>query len=96
MSTDPRRVIVTEGCCSACNVDTIYVHHQNYPEMQVEAVSAERAANHLVDRLVAALDNVCDPSHRDAVQFAINDVRAFLDREGAVHLARDLSVPVAH
>jgi hypothetical protein len=31
------------------------------------------------------------PSHYEAVRVAIDDTRAFLDREGAVHPARDLS-----
>ena len=93
MSADPRRVIVTESCCQACDVHTVLVHHQGFPEMQIEGMSAEQAADHLVDRLTASLDSVCDLSHREAVRVAIDDTQAFLDREGAVHPARDLSGP---
>jgi hypothetical protein len=95
MDTDPRRIIVTEGCCQACNVETIYVHHRDFPEMQIEGMTADQAAGRLMDRLVAALDNVSDASHREAVGTAIDDVRAFLDREGSVHLARELSATAA-
>lgn len=93
MSADPRRIIVTESRCQACSVHTVHVHHQNFPEMRIEGMSAGQAADHLADRLTATLDFVSDPSHREAVRVAIDDTRAFLDREGAVHLARDLSGP---
>jgi hypothetical protein len=55
-------------------------------------LTTERAADLLADRLTAALDSVSDPSHREAVRVAIDDTQAFLDRERAVHPARDLSV----
>ena len=63
--------------------------------MRIEGMTAEQAADYLADRLTAALDNVSDPTHSEAVRVAIDDTRAFLDREGAVHPGRDLSVPGA-
>ncbi len=93
MSADPRRIIVTESCCQACDVHTVQVFHQNFPEMRIEGMSAEQAADHLADRLSAALDSVPDPLHSEAVRVAIDDARAFLDREGAFHPARDPSGP---
>jgi hypothetical protein len=93
MSAASRRIIVTESCCQACDVHTVQVYHQNFPEMRMEGMSAERAAGFLADRLTAALDSVSDPTHIEAVRVAIDDTRAFLDREGAVHPARDLSGP---
>jgi hypothetical protein len=93
MSADPRRISVTESCCHACGVHTVHVYHQNFPEMRVEALSAERAARHLANRLEAALDAVSDPSHTEAVRVAIDDTRAFLDREGYAHPGRDVSGP---
>jgi hypothetical protein len=93
MSADPRRVIVTDSCCQACDVHTVQVYHQYFPEMRAEGMSAEQAAEHLVDRLTATLDSVSDPSHLEAVRAVIDDTRAFLDREGAIHPARDLSGP---
>ena len=95
MSADPRRIIVTEGCCEACDAHTVLVHHQDFPKMRIEGISSEQAAEHLVDQLTAALDSVCDPARRATTQAVIDDARAFLDREGAVHPARDLSAPGA-
>ena len=42
MSNDPRRIIVTESCCHSCNVHTILVHHQTFPELRIEDLSARR------------------------------------------------------
>ncbi len=88
MSADPRRIIVTESCCRACDVHTIQVYHQGFPEMRTEGMTAEQAAEHLADRLRANLDFVSDPSHSEAVRVAIDDSRAFLGPEGATHPAR--------
>ncbi len=90
MSADSKRIIVTESRCHACSVHTIHVHHEHFPEMRVEDVSAEHAAKHLVNRLEAARANASDAFHRDAVRQAIDDIRAFLDREGPAHLGRNV------
>jgi hypothetical protein len=47
--------------------------------MRAEARSAEEAAGYLVDRLRAAIGDAVDPSHREALQSALADARAFLD-----------------
>ena len=71
MSNDPRRmVIVTESRCPSCSVHTVLVHHQTFPELRIEGLSAEKAAGHLVNRLGAALDSTLDPLHREAIQHA--------------------------
>ena len=41
MSNDPRRIIVTESCCHTCSAHTVLVHHQTFPELEIEALSAE-------------------------------------------------------
>ncbi|MDR3623129.1 MAG: hypothetical protein P4L85_27500 [Paludisphaera borealis] len=84
MSNDPRRIIVMESRCDACSAHMFRVHHQNFPEMQHEDASAEQAVEHLAERMAADLDCVPDPSHREAVQLAIDDARAFLDAKRAV------------
>src|SRR5262245_25576245 len=66
-NADPKRVIVTASCCQGCGVHVVLVHHETFPEMRVEALSAERAAGHLANRLEATVDAVSDPSHREAV-----------------------------
>jgi hypothetical protein len=90
MNADPRRIIVTESCCHACSVRTVHVHHEHFPEMRVEDISAEHAARLLVNRLEAARGTTPDSWHREAVRLAIDDLRAFLDREGPTHLGRDV------
>jgi hypothetical protein len=89
MSADPRRIIVTETCCHACSGRTVHVYHEHFPEMRVEDLVAEQAARLLANRLEAACGTVPDSLHREAVRLAIDDLRAFLDHEGPVHLARD-------
>jgi hypothetical protein len=76
------RIIVTDGLCCACSIDTVQVHHENFPEMQVEGRSAEEAVDILSDRLTAALDSVSDHVHRGAILSALADVRTFRLREG--------------
>jgi len=93
MSADPKRIIVTESCCHSCNVHTVLVHHQTFPELRIEDLSAEKAAGHLANRLGAALDSALDPSHREAIQLALADAQAFLDREGFAHPGRDVLAP---
>ena len=41
MSADSKRIIVTESCCHACRIHTFLVHHQAFPEMRMENMSAE-------------------------------------------------------
>ena len=89
MENDPKRVIVTEACCEACNIQTICVHHAHFPELRAEGVDAEAAASQLANRLSAAHDGVSDPGHREAIRVALADTRAFLDREGGPHVGRD-------
>jgi hypothetical protein len=57
--------------------------------MRIEDISAEQAALHLANRLEAARAATPDSLHREAVRQAIDDIRAFLDREGAAHVGRD-------
>jgi hypothetical protein len=81
-NTDPNRIVVTESCCHACHIHSFLVHHRTFPEMRMEAMSADRAARQLANRLEAALGMVSDPHHRQEIRQAIDDARAFLDREG--------------
>lgn len=90
MNADPRNVIITENACHTCGADTIDVHHQSFPEMHIAGRSAGEAAERLAQRLVSALDVVADQAHREPVQQAIADIKAFLDSKGGLHPARDL------
>jgi hypothetical protein len=93
MSADPKRIIVTESRCHTCSVHTVLVHHQTFPELRIEGLSAEKAAGHLVNRLGAALDSALDPLQREPIQLALADAQAFLNREGYAHPGRDVLAP---
>ncbi len=96
MSHDSKQIVVTESLCNACSTHTVSVHHQGFPELRVEGMSAEQAAEHLANRLAAALDSVSEPSDRPRVQAAIDDAHAFVNREGAVHSGREITRTCAH
>jgi hypothetical protein len=81
MSSDPKRVIVTESTCNATSVHTVRVHHQSFPEEHVEDASPELAARHLMNRLEASRGIAPDPLHRDALRLAIGDLQAFIGTE---------------
>ena len=78
---DPNRIIVTESRCRACNARTFLVHHQTFPEMRVEAMSPDQAARRLAHGMESALGMVSDPQNREEVRLAIDDARAFAQRE---------------
>lgn len=78
MHGDATQIVVIEGLCGACCTHTVQVFHHRFPEMQIEGISAEQAAEHLAHRLMTALDTVSDPSHREAVRTAIEDTHVFL------------------
>ena len=88
-NADPKRIVVTESCCHVCSVRNVSVYHEQFPEMRIEDVTAEHAAKHLVNRLEAQRGTAPDSLYREALRQAIDDVRAFLDREGPIHLGRD-------
>ena len=85
MSADSKRIIVTESSCHACRIHTFLVHHKAFPEMRMENMSASRAATLLANRLESALGMVADPQQREEIRLAIEDARAFVDGDGAVH-----------
>ena len=97
MSADPRRIIVTETCCHACSVHTVHVHHENFPEMRIEDISAEQAARHLANRLEAARATAADALHRDAVRLAIDESGpSSTGREPSISGATSISIPCNH
>jgi hypothetical protein len=75
--------VVVEGVCGACSTHAVRIHHQSFPELRLEGESAEMAASLLIERLLTAFDSVADPTHRETVQVAVADLRAFLDRRQA-------------
>ncbi len=88
---DPKRIIVTESRCRACNSRTFLVHHQTFPEMRVEAFSPDQAARRLAHGMESALGMVSDPQNRKEVQLAIDDARAFAHREACARIGSDIN-----
>jgi ribosomal protein L25 (general stress protein Ctc) len=76
MAADPSRVIVTTGATP----DAVRVHHRDFPELQADGESAELAAANLAQDLSREIDVVADDLHREPLQQALADVRAFLER----------------
>lgn len=78
IDADPKRIVLTESRCQVCGVHAVLVHHESFPEMRVEALSVERAGEHLANRLEAVLDSATDPSSHETVLRALADARSFL------------------
>ena len=90
MDADASKIIVTEHHCGTCGTDNVQVHHEHFPELRIMGASSEDAAERLSRKLEISLEAVPDPLHGDPVRQAIADVRAFLNREGAAHVGRNL------
>ena len=80
MLSNPDQVVVTPAGSSALAVHAAVVHHRDFPEVQGEGVSPEDAASRLADLLARSLDSVPSDWHRETVERAIEDVRAFATR----------------
>ncbi|HEU5115373.1 MAG TPA: cupin domain-containing protein [Isosphaeraceae bacterium] len=83
MSTDPKPIIQVQTRCLACDVHTFLVHHRTFPELQVEGLSADSAAEHLVNRLTAALDGARDSSERQQIETALAEAQHFVAHEAS-------------
>lgn len=81
MTSDPRKIVVTQTSCSHCGGDTVEVYHQSFPEMRISSASAQQAAERLSIELNNELAAVSDALHRDPVELAIADVTAFLRKK---------------
>ncbi len=82
-SIDPKPIIQVETRCLACDVHTFLIHHRNFPELQVEGLAPGAAAEHLVNRLTAALDSARDPSERGEIEAALAEARTFVGHESS-------------
>ena len=73
MTTEESRVVVTIGATA----HTTQVHHRDFPEIRSEGESPTIAATHLVNQLVRTMDSALTNWRREAIQQAIDDVKAF-------------------
>lgn len=90
MDADTSKIIVIANHCDTCGTDNVQVYHRHFPELRIMGASSEEAAERLARKLGVALKAVPDPLHGDPVRQAIADVQAFLNKEGAAHLGRNL------
>jgi general stress protein 26 len=75
-------VIVRTGPCPSCSTHHARCSHRTFPAALGVGETACQAAEDLLRRLNSQKDYVADRWHRDKVEAAIADVRAFLRREG--------------
>jgi hypothetical protein len=70
------KVIITTGATG--HASQVHAHHRDFPEIRAEGESPTVAATQLVNHLTRALDSALTPWRRDAIQQALDDVKAFL------------------
>ena len=74
MESEASRVIVTTGL----SVNTMQVHHRDFPEIRAEGETPRAAANHLANHLARALDSALTQWRRETLGQAIADIQAFV------------------
>jgi hypothetical protein len=77
MDISSGNIIIHESTCVGSAVHTVTVHHRNYPELAVEAITAARAAAHLERLLERALDYSSETWRRNGLQEAVADIRRY-------------------
>lgn len=78
MLADPSRVIVAQGLSI---YTALFVSHLQFPEIRAEGTSASVAATRLQSKLTEVQDTALSPFRREAIQQAITDLQAFVDRQ---------------
>ncbi len=80
MTTNPSKVIVTPELHGGALAHNLSAYHRELPEVRGEGSSATDAVLRLAELLNRALDNVPYDWHRQIVEQAIADARAFAAR----------------
>ena len=83
MSRDPEQVVVTAAVDSILAIHAFDVHHRDYPEVRGEGYTPEDAAARLAALMALMLDCASSEWRRESIWRAIEDVRAFADRDPA-------------
>jgi len=81
MTSNPSRVIVHPDESTHTSVHGMCAHHRDFPEVHGEGSSPKDAAVRLAELLSVTLDNVPSDYRRQIIQQAIEDVRAFAERD---------------
>ena len=80
MLSNPDQVIVTPAGHSILAVHAAEAHHRDFPEIHSEGRCPEDAAARLADLLFRTLDSAPSDWRREKLERAIEDVRAFANR----------------
>jgi hypothetical protein len=81
MLSNPSQVIVTTEPHPLHSVPGLSAHHRDFPEVRAEGRSPEEAAAWLAELLSRTLDSVPCDCRREILERAIEDVRAFAERD---------------
>jgi len=74
-SADPSQVIVTAGATA----DSAQVHHRGIPELQSHGESPGSATVNLAQDLAREIDGAADDLHREPLERALDDVKAYIE-----------------
>jgi hypothetical protein len=81
MSSNPSQVIVVPENYHRSSFHGLSAHHRDFPEVHGAGTSAKDAAVRLGELLSLTLDNAPSDWRRQIIQQAIEDVRAFAERD---------------
>ena len=85
-------IVIAETHCFH-SVHSSSAHHRNFPEVRGEGSSPEDAAERLVQQLSRTLDSAPSDWRREILDRAIDDARAFAEREHAASACRRATNP---
>ncbi len=77
MTQEPSRIVVCPADCASHSVHTTHVHHRNFPEIYAECGTLTETAEHLAQQLLRAHEGARSAWHRESIEEAIADVRAY-------------------
>lgn len=83
MLSNSDQVVVTPSGHSALEIHGSEAYHRDFPEVRGEGESPADAAARLADLLARSLDSAPSDWRRERIEQAIEDVRAFTERDRA-------------
>jgi len=81
VTSNPSQVIVLPEEYKHASAHGLCAHHRDFPEVHGEGSSPRDAAVRLAELLSSILDNAPSDYRRQIIQQAIEDVRAFAERD---------------
>jgi hypothetical protein len=81
MFSNPSQVIVLSEDYHRASLHGLSAHHRDLPEVHGAGSSPKDAAGRLAELLLLTLDNAPSDWRRQIIEQAIEDVRAFAERE---------------